>query len=82
MPASGTQTAHTLVGHTVKAVRRLRPGEVADLDRPELVTVIEFDDGSLLVGSQAEHFWGLGWLCAQNPKSKAWEIVEPPEEAA
>ncbi len=69
--------AHPLIGRTIQDIRQLRPGEVSDLDRPELVTAIEFDDGSLLVSSQDEVFWGLGWLYAQNPKSKAWELAGP-----
>ena len=80
--ASGSESTAALLGRTVVAVRRLQPGEVAELDRPERITVIELDDGTLIAGSLDEHFGRLGWVWARDTKSKAWEMVVSPKEAA
>lgn len=85
MTATKNETAEPateLLGRTITAIRRLQPGEVAELGRPERITVIELDDGTLLAGSLDEHFGRLGWLWTYGTKSKAWEMVQSPKEAA
>ncbi|MEO1698730.1 MAG: hypothetical protein AAFU73_15650 [Planctomycetota bacterium] len=37
--------------------------------------MLELDDGTLLVGAKDDIFWGLGWLWAREPSSKAWALV-------
>ena len=70
---------HPLIGRTITGVRMLRSGESEGHSDPYEVSVLELDDGSLVLGSQDEQLFGLGELFCMKPSESSWTLVIPPD---
>ncbi len=71
-----------VVGRTIARVRALNRGELEGFLDAYDVTVLELDDGTVLVAGQDDQFFGLGWLYVRDAAKGHWSILTPPKDAA